>query len=345
MAQAGLAQMPPKLALGGLDPVALADGREMAGAENLELVHGRFRYRFATPENKMLFEANPEERAIQFGGACGRMGPLSGTGDPSRFFVHQRRLYIFASEGCRDGFKRDPDKHIDTPNAVPAGTPDQLAQGAKLLAKILDAFGGARHVDDLKNIETTTKLIYRRGDQEIIGIHRERILFPDRIRVEDDFGSTYGHVVTSRDGFQFAPNESTVLGPAVRAFAWRKALRDPLTLLRNRHAKGFTAIARSEEQLDGRPVALLDVALDGATSTWSIDPATGRILRVAFVAQLTTIGENVHRFDDFRNVDGMILPYRRTDSFNGKPITSPERRVDRIAINADVRPEMFVQPK
>jgi hypothetical protein len=43
-------------------------------------------------------EAEPERFAVQMGGGCGRMGPLSGSCSPERFAVHDGRIDIFASD-------------------------------------------------------------------------------------------------------------------------------------------------------------------------------------------------------------------------------------------------------
>lgn len=337
---------PPALALGGLDPIALADGKETPGLETIEATYGRFKYRFATAENKKAFEAKPEERAIQFGGACGRMGPFSGTGDPKRYAVHDRRIYIFASPGCRDGFLRDPEKHIDKPNPEPTGTAEQAKRGAELVATAVEGFGGAKVVDALTSLHRAERLTYKSGDQETVGAARTTWVYPDRVRVEQDFGTPYGHVVRADGGFEIAGKEVFPLEPAMRDDAWRRALRDPLVVLRNRGTKGFVAVAKGADKVGDTPVETVEVALNGATSTWSIDPKSGRILRIAYRGRrVGSVGDNVVTFADFKAVDGLVLPHARTEFFNGKELTSPERRTDEIAVNGKMKDELFKQPK
>ena len=95
----------PKLALKGLDPIALAEGKEVPGKALIGATYGLFEYQFASEENRKEFLKDPEGHGVQFGGACGKMGPFSGMGSPERYFVHAGKIYLFASEGCRDGFK------------------------------------------------------------------------------------------------------------------------------------------------------------------------------------------------------------------------------------------------
>lgn len=336
----------PVLALGGLDPIALADGKETPGLETIEATFGRFKYRFATAENKKAFEAKPEERAIQFGGGCGRMGPLSGTGDPKRYAVHARRIYIFASEGCRDGFLRDPEKHIDLPNPEPTGTAEQKKQGGQLVAQALDGFGGAKVVDALTRLHRTETLTYKQEQKETVGMERVTWAFPDRVRTEQDFGKPFGYVVRSDGGFEIAGEKQWPLEPAMRDDAWRRALRDPLVVLRNRDAKGFVAVAKGADKVDGTPVETVEVALHGATSTWSIEPKTGRILQIAYRGRrVGSVGDNVVKFSDFKEVDGLVLPHARTEFFDGKELTAPARRTDKVVVNGEVKADLFQQPK
>jgi YHS domain-containing protein len=328
---------PPALALKGLDPVALAAGKETPGLETIEASYGRFKYRFANEANKKTFEAKPEEHAIQFGGACGKMGPFSGTGNAERFFVHDRRIYIFASEFCRDAFKKAPDQFIEKPNPVPSGTEDERTRGAKLVAKALDGFGGAKVVDAIKTLRRTEKIVYRQGGKETVGTGRTTWAFPNSLRSEEDYGTPYGHVVAGDTGFELYGKQTWPLEPSIHADAWRRALREPLVMLRNRHQKGFVALARGEDRLE--------VALGGATSVWTLDGKSGRVTTVEHKGRRMTVGDVIFVYSDFRSVDGLVYPHAVKESFNGKVVAVPERIVQPIEVNPELPRDLFLQPK
>jgi YHS domain-containing protein len=335
---AGRAETPsPILALKGLDPIALAVGKETPGIEAHEAAFGRFKYRFANAENKRAFLANPERHAIQFGGACGKMGPFSGAGNPERYFIHDQRIYIFASESCRDAFKKDPEKHIERPNPALKGTDDEKRRGARLVEKALDGFGGAKQVDALKSLRRVEKIIYRQNNKESVGVGRTTWVFPVALRVEEDYGTPYGHVVKGGGGFELYGKQNWTLEPAMRDVAWRQALREPLMMLRNRNAKGFVALARAENELE--------VALDGAACRWSLDEKTGQVRKVVYTSRRGTVGENAVVYSDFKSVNGVVLPHARKDYFNGKELALPERRIQSLEVNSDVKPDLFLQPK
>jgi len=335
----------PRLALKGLDPVALVDGKETPGQAAWEVTRGLFRYRFANEQNKAAFEAKPEQYAVQWGGACGRMGPFSGTGHPDRFYVHDRKIYLFASEGCRNGFKSAPALYLEQPNEVPAGTAEQVRAGKLLLEKVLTGFGGADKVDALKSLSIDTKVAYKQQNaDDYIGHQKTIWMFPDRYRFEEVYSKAYGQAIAGRSGFQFAGKESWPLEESLRTIAWRQALRDPLAMLRNRHAAGFIAVATGADKVQDQPVETLTVALNGATTTWYIDPATGRIVQISYIALRGTVGENVIQFTDFKSVDGIILPHARKVIFNGKEMKSPQLSIEKIEAGT-AREEQFALPR
>ncbi len=98
------------VALNGLDPVLLVAGKERQGSESLALERGRFRYLFATADNRSRFSAEPEKYEIQRGGQCATMPHA--TGDPNLFAVHDHRIYVFGSPGCRQSFLADPARYL-----------------------------------------------------------------------------------------------------------------------------------------------------------------------------------------------------------------------------------------
>jgi YHS domain-containing protein len=110
-AQPQTAQKPEGLlSLKGLDPVMLVKGKEVKGDENLSISRGGFRYLFSSAENKALFEKEPKVYEIQMGGSC----PVvpGAEGDPQLYVVHKERIYIFATTGCVDSFKANPDTFL-----------------------------------------------------------------------------------------------------------------------------------------------------------------------------------------------------------------------------------------
>ncbi|MFN3963679.1 MAG: hypothetical protein ACK4NQ_11950, partial [Fimbriimonadaceae bacterium] len=83
-------------------------GQELKGDSRWSTVYEDYTYWFSSERNLNLFLADPGRYAVQWGGACGRMGPLSGRGETSRMARFDGQLFIFASDACRNTFMAKP---------------------------------------------------------------------------------------------------------------------------------------------------------------------------------------------------------------------------------------------
>lgn len=332
----------PALALNGLDPISLVAGKEIAGQKEIETTFGRFRYRFASEDQRAVFLKDPTAHCIQFGGACGKMGPFTGQGAADRYWVHDQRIYLFASEGCREAFKQAPAAHIELPNPPPAGNAAERKRGTELIELALRGFGGQERVDELKTFESHEVQIYRQGGKEFRYPHRVKARFPLDVRVEDDFGSLYGYIVAGDKAIEFEKDQRWPLDDTVRDVARRRVLRYPLVMLKNRTREAFIAVAGGTGKAGDAEIEKLQVALYGATSTWSIEPATGRVVEVAYLARQGKNGDNLVRYGDFRAVDGLMLPHTRRVFFNGQEVKSPEIRWEKFALNERLDDSQFL---
>jgi putative intracellular protease/amidase/YHS domain-containing protein len=97
------------VALKGLDPVLLIEGKEVKGQADRSVTRDGFRYLFADAINKSKFEKDPQRYAIQFHGHCAMMP--SAPAQPDIFTVYKGRIYAFGSEGCQAAFREEPEKY------------------------------------------------------------------------------------------------------------------------------------------------------------------------------------------------------------------------------------------
>jgi putative intracellular protease/amidase/YHS domain-containing protein len=97
------------LALKGLDPVLLTEGKEVKGQAGLSVTREKFRYQFADAANKGKFEKDPARYEIQFHGGCAMMPEMAA--QPSIFTVYKGRIYAFACDDCRAAFLQKPEEY------------------------------------------------------------------------------------------------------------------------------------------------------------------------------------------------------------------------------------------
>lgn len=96
------------IVLKGLDPVLLVNGREVKGDPANSAVFGKYKYLFASADDKAAFEKDPARYAVQNNGDCGLM-PREG-GNPDVFLVHNGKIYLFACNDCLAAAKASPDE-------------------------------------------------------------------------------------------------------------------------------------------------------------------------------------------------------------------------------------------
>lgn len=332
-----------ELALKGFDPIDLAAGTERSGSEDLTSVHGRFRYRFATAANLETFRADPERHAIQFGGACARMGPLSGGGDPARWLVHDGRLFVFASDDCRKGFQKRPALFLEADLEQPPADP----AGAALLARAVAAHGGAERLRAWRSYAHE----HRRTEGDTTEIWRTRIVFPDRFRGEHDYLQggkqwRFADVVTGGAAFQLASDEATPMHATARREAERRWLLEPVVALRLALDRPHVATAKGKAVIDDVAVEQCELWLGGATVTLGLGP-DGRIRTLQGRARGPQLwfGDLVRTFDDLADHDGILLPQRVRATFDGKPAPSLEEQRQDVAVDGSVAEDLFAAPR
>jgi YHS domain-containing protein len=111
-AEANSSPASASIALRGLDPVMLIEGREERGKPEIEMVHEGYRYQFVSEPTRARFASDPERYSIQNDSCLVVPGvPV----DPSLFVVHEARIYGFATEDCVAQFKAAPRGYLSPP--------------------------------------------------------------------------------------------------------------------------------------------------------------------------------------------------------------------------------------
>ncbi|MCH2155129.1 MAG: hypothetical protein MK080_03920 [Opitutales bacterium] len=109
-----------KTALGGYDAVSYysEDNQPVKGSKRHKLTWRSATWLFASEENKMSFEADPEAFAPQFGGYCAwavAQGKLA-KGDPKVFTVLDGKLYLNYNRDIDQAWQENRAAFIETAN-------------------------------------------------------------------------------------------------------------------------------------------------------------------------------------------------------------------------------------
>lgn len=168
-----------ELVLTGLDPVELIAGRQVPGREEFSTDYLRHHYRFSSAANREAFLTNTIKYAVQNGGACGKMGAMTGKGSPDRFAVVQGRIYLFASDGCRDGVVGNPAPYFAERSTV-GQISNQTAYLANERLQQAIAVHGGDAVKNLRNVQWGRATQYEEGGVQKVWWTRDAITGTDK---------------------------------------------------------------------------------------------------------------------------------------------------------------------
>ena len=201
-----------------------------------------------------------------------------------------------------------------------------LKKGKRLVARAVEAMGGAARIDAVKSLRQVGPIILKMGDREMAIPTRVVIVYPDRMRVEiSTIAGTIVRAVSPDGTFVQTPQGTRPMPDEVRQQFEEQMNRDVLMLLKFRNDPEFRPVATGTKEVDGNTVELVDVHCRGVGSTLGIDPETGRLLTLSYPGQHPKIdapGEFVTVFSDFRDVNGVVFPFARGVSFGGEPSSS-----------------------
>src|SRR5215217_820975 len=325
--------------LEGLDPVMLSQGKQVQGDMKYKVTRGGFRYIFASEENKVTFEKDPSRYEIQLNGHCARMGAPT-TGNPDLYLVHNGRIYIFGSEECQTLFKAAPEKYLEvTPAPKSPPTEEMVKRGQELMAKAVGALGAGSKLDQLLTFQKT----------ELRANQVKNILtvaFPDAVRqeiVRPNF--TLASVITRSESFTVVNNAARPMPEANRTAIQKGLYHELLVLFRSRTRPDFKvwlAGSASEEKTAER----VEIELPDFTTTIGIDPGTGRVMNQTYQGRGPggVVGQIVINYSDFRTVEGLLLPFKMSATFDGQPFSALTATIDSITINGQIDPSTFKKP-
>lgn len=313
------------------DPVAFVErGERVEGSPALEIEEAGFRYRFADEASRAAFlavERTPPRAPryrVAMGGGCGRMGALTGCGDPARAVAFDGRLHLFASESCRATFERDPAAFVERFERGTAIDGDTRVRGEALAARVVRRLGGDR-IDAGASVELVSTRTERAGDRDYTVVRRHAatsalgyLEFESWDEwaswVEADLGRGRG---TGRlDG---SSSEARALdGEQIVAFA-RQALWEPAftaLLLAGGDARCTAAGPSAWTLGDGRVVEGEVLAIDWrhARIEWIVDPADGLPLAARGLRRLADgrFGEDLVAFGAWTSAGALAVPLERT---------------------------------
>jgi zinc protease len=224
-------------------------------------------------------------------------------------------------------------------------TAENQAQGATLLAGMLAGTGGAERVDSVESLSQKGEAVATTPQGEMAIKLSGISAFPDRMRqdVVLPFG-TLVTVITPDDSFRDTPQGVQPLPDSQKEDTLKGMRRDPVFLLKARGEEGLVVASMGPEEFGGTTAEMLHVEYMGDTMALAIDPESGLCIGMRFQGKDFTgaPGEMVQVYSDFRDVDGLQVPFKTVSTYNGDPFLSST--LSEVSVNGPITDETFARP-
>lgn len=230
---------------------------------------------------------------------------------------------------------------------APVPTPSEQAkrEGRALLAKVVEGFGGKEKVGRVRDVQTKATITVKTEQGDITMDVSAAMIFPDRLvqRVDGPFGNA-SMAVGPAGAFLAGANTAQDLPEAMRQELVKQVKRIPLFLVQKAEDPELSAAAAGSEKIGAVETKILDLAYQGATTRWFVDPSNGRILRarhssVGVDGKPVTIASD---YSDFRMIDGFPVPFHLEVEQNG--VKDQSVTLQECVINPGVDPKLFIKP-
>ena len=203
--------------------------------------------------------------------------------------------------------------------AAPAGAAPASSnpEGVALMARVVEAFGGAQRLATLQGTryKGTRQVKLPTGAETTLQVE-QLIVYPDRMVLTSSAGKFEFRTVVSTDvAFSTLPNGAKQnLPPSAKEDVLRSIKLSPLYVAQHAQDPSYTFVAGGTEKVGDADTAVLEVSAGGAQVRWNVD-GSGRLLRTTrSAAGPGGTVQDVLDFADWRTVDGLVLPFRVTES-------------------------------
>ena len=218
------------------------------------------------------------------------------------------------------------------------------AEGRELLAKVIDALGGAAKLQSVHSLRLTT-VVDAKTEQGDFTIDMEQLAaFPDRSWQK--LGTPMGEitvVTTPTAGFIVTPQGAQDLPDDQKQDAMRELKTSEILVAQHASDPKYAFSLGGTEKVSGVDAQILDVNADGAQVRWYVDPKTGRVLRTsAHVVDMGGAAVRLLDFSDWKEFGGLPFPTKAKITRDGQDGGSLE--VKNVEINPTVDEKLFAKP-
>jgi zinc protease len=226
-------------------------------------------------------------------------------------------------------------------DAAPTAVKGSNPEGKALASKVAQALGGEAKLQNVKSLKSAFTLTQQSG--AIIPIETTTV-YPDRTRVDLQSPQGSFSMITTPDAAFGVGGGGVQDFPAARkSESLAQIHRDPIYVAQHVNDPAFSFASAGPDKTGGVETVIVDVSGPGVTMRWFVDPQTGKIVRETYKA----MGQNgpvdgETAFSDWKDADGLTLPYHRANKQNGQDSSSVQ--YTSFHINPAVDMKIFEKP-
>jgi zinc protease len=212
--------------------------------------------------------------------------------------------------------------------AAPAGS---NAEGRALLGKVVDFVGGKANIDSVRSLRTVMTASMQTPQGPMDAETDLLVRYPDAQRriMKMPMGEVT-MVISPEASFIITPMGPQDLPGSQRDAIAGEMKQELLAILKNADNPKYAFTGSGN---------VLTIDADGATVTWEIDPASGKVQRVVRQGRM---GETVTELAEWKSFGGLTLPVGFTSTLGGQK--SGSGTVKSIEVNPAVDASAFAKP-
>ncbi len=230
---------------------------------------------------------------------------------------------------------------------APEATEDDMAMGRELLDRSVEALGGREAFASVQAIKQTGTLTIIRPMGEMSIDIESLVSFPDMARsiMQTPMGDIQ-MLLNGEQAWMIGPMGNAQPAPPQQRDSMREEIWRNLVFLYGRVSEeGLQVQHLGQEEIDGKAVEALLITPPGFSPfRLYLDAETMMPVKKAGQS-MTQQGpvETESMMSDYRDVDGIKLPFKETRTENGQP--SGEAVTQTIEINPEIPPDTFAAPE
>jgi hypothetical protein len=254
---------------------------------------------------------------------------------PTKFDTSPQALIDLKNAGLSD---RVLNAMLVAGGGTPGASEAANQEACNLLDKALDAFGTSEKLTSFHVSRRKGTLLHTSASRTASSQVERITVFPDRTYIAEQASTGLVSKIVVTPEFNYASSgKMTSTVPTATLEDLRGSGKVEFVHIAQ-HRGDYSCVAEGTEQVGNVTTAKVKIIGQGLEVHWSIDPSSGRLLRVRSTA---TAGDTTTDLSDWRQVDGVYIPFKRHIVANGR---TTDVTISQYQVNPAIDAKLFEAP-